>query len=250
MKKEVVEKWSERVEQRISLILGNPYFKKDLILLREKFDIPQKGFDTTKEQWKWEKEVWAKQEKYYRTEGAKHWQELEQLLKKDPLKYKARQDEINSLAPHNRFKADLAKLIIKYKLSHRDIDMIEPYVYYNNPPELRLRLGPSIETTFDPETDQRQIKILIDANTTISDIKTIWPNVMIHQKSLSYRRKNKVQPIPNLKMYKRAYELDQEGKTAQKVAEILNDEFKGVTTVGYNDIADYLKRYKKHTGMN
>lgn len=249
MKKEIIEKWKKNASQKISLIISNPSFQKDVIVLRNKLNIPPEGFSIIQEQqnW-WAKEIIEKEKIFYQIEWPKYRQELEGL-KKDPVRFKKRQDQINNLHPINSFNNDLEKLTAEYKISHRDIDTIKSFLYYNDVSKLVIRIGPTIEIEDRKEANRQQTKILIDENTTINDIKAIWSSVMVHQQTLIYRKKNKVQPIKNLELYKRAYEINLKEKNFYKISEILNDEFPD-KVIGPADIHDYLKRHKRHVGMN
>lgn len=58
----------------------------------------------------------------------------------------------------------------------------------------------------------------------------------------------KFQPIPNLEIDKRVYELKQQNKTYEQIATQINKDFPHLS-YSYKDVSDSLQRHKKRLGL-
>ncbi len=92
------------------------------------------------------------------------------------------------------------------------------------------------------------ISLEIDGDTTLKDVKHIWPWVKLMQKDLMYRQADKFQPIKNFERDTRIYTLDKEGKTLTEIAETINLEFDNALLEG--ELKQIIKRYKKRLNIN
>ena len=105
----------------------------------------------------------------------------------------------------------------------------------------------SLLITWDGKTGERQISLTLQADSTIEDVRAIWPLVMTEQTRLHDYGK-KFQPAPNLKIDQRAYELKQQKKTNNLIADIISEEFE-LDGYSYKEVSDSLRRHKKRLGL-
>ncbi len=246
---EKLKKNWKRYNQKLDLLFDNPDFQKDIHEIREEFGIPPEGIADNEGSKQWEFDLCEKQDKFYREEFPKYRDELKKLqMGSDYVTYKNRSAEINNYAPLNRLgKVLIPNLIKKYNLAPSIKDTIRSYICHGNRC-LKVGLGIIIETLTDEDSGQGQVKIIIQEDTTLEDIKNRWSDVKFLQSKLRYRTRNKYQPIRNLELYKKAYQLKKE-KSYKQVAEILTKESND-RVFGITDVQDFVKRYKKHIGIN
>lgn len=86
----------------------------------------------------------------------------------------------------------------------------------------------------------------INADTTLEDIKYMWPMVMAEQKRLPDKSK-KFQPAPKLDIDKRAFELKNLGNKMTKIADIVSKEF-SLDVYTYKEASESVRRHKKRLG--
>ena len=247
--KDRLKKDWKRYNQKLSLLFENPDFQKDIREIRKEFGLPVEGIADDGGRKKFEFDLYEKQDKFYREEFPKYRDELNKLQKDNNfVAYKNRSAEINNYAPLNRLgKVLVPSLIKKYNLTPSIKDMIRSYICHGDRC-FKVGLGIIIESLTDEDSGQGQVKIIIQEDTTLEDIKHCWSDVKFLQSKLRYRTHSKFQPIRNLELYKRAYQLKQE-KSYKQVAEILTKESND-RVFGITDVQDFVKRYKKHIGIN
>lgn len=250
MKKEYLDKLHQRAKQKAKLLINRPDFQEAVIILREKWNIPLEGIKNEKGNQKWERELDQTTEKYFQEEWPKHRKELELLNKPATYgQYKQRMQELNNLVPLNAFGLAIKSILKKCELNPKWENSIRRYVLFNDINNMSLPVGVTITShisNFDPA--EQWLSINIEEDTTLEDIKKIWPEVMEHQKNLVYKKQKKYQPIPNLERDKRIFELSKEGKSSETIANTINTEFDDAMDENQTQIA--LKRYKKRLNIN
>lgn len=250
MKKDYFEKRKKRLTQKIKLLVSRPDFQKEIIELRKKWNIPVDGVKSEELNREWNKNLNTATDKYYDEEWPKHRKELQHLQTRATyVEYKNREDELNNAAPLNAFGIDIKAILKKYLLNPKWKDPIRRYILFNDPEKMGLSIGVTITGHLnDYEPTEYQLSLQIDEDTTLEDIKEIWPDVMAHQERLIYRKQKKFQPIKNFERDKEAYDLKQSGKSYNNIADILSKKYD--KAISYDDVASYIKRYKKKIGIN
>jgi len=243
----------ERMLQKVNALLNRPDFTDDIKSIRLKFGIPVEGFMTPEECSVWQEKLYEEQDSFYDNEWPKYKDELLSLRETDYAAYIERNEATNNLAPLNNLnKVQIPGLIKKYNVSPAFTDTIKSYLQFGKGKGTGFGvglIGVKIEIPIENDKETGEIKLVIQDDTTIQDIKDIWPMVKIHQKRLKYHTREKYQPIPNLDLYERAYKLKQTN-SYKKTAEILTEELKTGRLISQTDAQDFVKRYKKHLGIN
>lgn len=248
MTKDYFKKQSQRIKQKILILTSRSDFLNDILELRKKWNIKTKGFDNDQKSHEWQDWLNEVSEKYSDDNWSQE-RDLEEKLAKDGNWTEKEQanKKFNDQVPINNFRNDILSLIKKYKLSKSWENSIKRYLLFNDinnmsPPMGNLSLVSGWEDGF------RKLSIELDANTTLEDIKNIWPYVMLEQKKLGDKTTDKFQPI---KMFERdceAYKLKQSGMPYEKIADVLSEKYG--KDYGYEDIGSFIKRYKQKTGIN
>ena len=217
-----------KTRQKTDLMIIQPKFRADIAKLRTKWKIPLEGLSTDNEFDKWQ--IWFHGEnwKYQKIE----YQKFRQKHKNDS-NYSIKLEYFSTKAPNNIFQQDLASLVKKYRLSPFWVLGLRGYLLRNAIP---LPAGIVIEQSTDSVTGMPILKLVLQEDTSIKDIVTIWDTIQEHQKRLPYWKQEKSQPIYNLERNKRAYELKVLGKSYKEIAEILD--------CAYNEAMDFVKTFK------
>ena len=162
-------------------------------------------------------------------------------------------DQLSNNIPTKDLLDDIKKIVHDQKISPRWINGIKRYLLSNDPDGMALFLGPIITNKIDINSGLETISIEINEDTTIEDIKAIWSDVDNSQTRLLYKKRKKNQPIKNFERNKKAYDLHQQGKSLNEIADIFsNTEYnlKNKITIADVDIADWIRKYKKTIGIN
>jgi hypothetical protein len=162
-------------------------------------------------------------------------------------------DQLSNNIPTKDLLDDIKKIVHDQKISPRWINGIKRYLLSNDPDGMALFLGPIITNKIDINSGLETISIEINEDTTIEDIKAIWSDVNNSQTRLLYKKRKKNQPIKNFERNKKAYDLHQQGKSLNEIADIFsNTEYnlKNKITIADVDIADWIRKYKKTIGIN
>jgi hypothetical protein len=220
--------------QKAELLIIQPKFREDVAKLRDKWNIPLNGFSSVEDYDKWQRSFgeqnWNYQKIEYRKFRQQHRSESNYAVK---LKY------FSDKSPNNLFQQDLAGLVKKHKLSPFWVQGLRGYLLRNAIP---LPAGVVIEKSFDPITKLPVLKLVLQEDTSIKDITSIWEQVKKYQEQLPYWRQQKSQPILNLERNKKAYELKESGKSYNDIANELY--------CGYSEAMDYVKSYKSYLKKN
>ena len=242
---EYLKKQSRRINQKFDLIADNPDFKKKIVELRKKWGIAPSGFTESKQLQQFEFKLGDSSDDFLDRNEAKFALELDKIKKKNYKLFLDRQKELNDQVPINAFRKDIDDLIKDFKLPPRWFSGLRTYLITNKP---MIIFGLGIEKKVDLATGEELLYIRIDENTTLQDIIDEWDTVKMHQKDLPYRKAEKFQPIPNLELYKKCYDLNQSGlrpkEIAQRSKELLGEEYL------WYEISKYISNYKKHIDIN
>lgn len=253
------EKSRAKRQQQALLLASRPDFQADVIELRKNWHIPTKGFGEKdhagiEKWWDW---LGEQDDKWHKEKWPKYREELKQL-EKDAVAVKVpytdfvdRKEAINLEQPLNAFYNDIRKLRNKYELGPSWKDGLRNYIHNNRADGLRFTVGVRMHVPFKAGADEEELHIVIDEDTTLDDIKAAWPQVKFHQEKLSYRKRQKQQPVDPtiLERGAKAYELRELKKMKlADVAEALNDKYDTVY-MDY-DVQTLIKNYKKTVGMN
>ncbi len=250
MDEDYLDKLAKRQMQKIKLLVSRPEFQKDILVLREKWDIHKKGFKNEKENQKWNRELWDKEQKYFATEWPKYRDEL-LILRNNPktyMEHKRRQQEINNAAPINAFQIDIRVIMKKYQLSHLWDTAIKRYLLFNDLEKMGMFLGPVIVTEED-RYGFRKVLLDISDGITFDELKEFYSEIKNFQAGFGNNKQKKFQPLKRFDRNKDAYELRQKGKSLKDIAEFLREKYKE-PDITYADISDFIRRHKQRLGIN
>lgn len=246
-KTEYFEKKKKVIGQKIKVLVNTPIFQEQIIELRKKWKIPLNGIKEEDERLDWYGQLSAKTDEFHKKEWPKYRAEIAKLREAKKFREaEEKKDEYNLKVPLNAYRNDIWRIVRSFRLSSRWHFSIERYLLYNDPNNMGVPLGATLSTTW--ENGMKQLSILINGDTTLADIRKIWPTVKMMQEDLNDRQAEKFQPIPNFDRDKRAYELEQEGKTLNEIGEIINSEYDGGLLDG--EIKQIIKRYKKRLNID
>lgn len=232
------------------LLIENPKFQEEIVEIRKRFKVPLSGIKTNEESEKWHREFEGRNDNYLSSENREKLRvEIERLEKEKKFQegfnlYR----KFNNDTPINALHIVIKKVLENFKLPLHWEHTLKRYILFNSIDLMWLPGNVSIREDFDLDTDLKRLSIEIDDTTTLEDIKYAWPTVKFHQKKLQSYTKKKIQPIKNFKRDQEAYNLRQSGKPYNEIADILTKKFDKVITS--EDIASYIKRYKKSVGIN
>jgi hypothetical protein len=247
MKNDYFAEKTKRLKQAIKVLISRPAFQKEIADLRKKWNIPPDGIKNEDDNQEWNRNLDIATDRYHEKEWPKCRAEIDRLNKDRKFREaEEKRKEHNAKAPLNEFREDIWSVVRKYRLSPRWHTGIRRYILFNDPDNLNLTAGVTIVTTW--ENGIKRIALEIDGDTTLNDIKHIWPWVKRMQKGLMYRQADKFQPIKNFERDTRIYELDQAGKTLKEIAETINLEFDNALLEG--EIKQVIKRYKERLNIN
>ncbi len=250
MNKDYFDKRRERNNQKLEILLSRPDFQGDIAELRKLLNIPQDGFTDEDTYSLWEIQLELDTQKYFTENWPSMSERLQKLKQQGKIaEFEQEQQVFNQKAPRNYLHYCIWRLVHKYKLSTLWRSSLKRYVLFNDQDNLWIPAGnTTMEIKWDKKTGHRELSLIIYADTTLADVKAIWPEVMKQQKQLQDKTADKFQPIYNLKLDKRVYELWKLGnKTYEQIAEVLRVEF-NLPHFIYTDVSNALKRYKKRFG--
>lgn len=248
-----LSKLLKKRNQRIQLLVDNLDFQKDILAIRERWNIPRSGLRDIDEWKTWYDDFLRKDDLHFVNHRKQYHEELSRLKEVDYRKYLEHKKEINLELPVNAFAHDIAQIANKYKLHPKWEEGIKGYLYYNDHKTFPMPLGVVIHKKIDMEKGIKRLFLEIDEDTTLDDIKASWKSVKYHQSTLGYNRKQKNQPIRSINLYKRAFELrKKENKSYTQIADIFEKEFPKPNEDIYSteEIANFIRKYKKLTGSN
>lgn len=249
MKDDYYKKASLKATQRAKLLIARPDFQEEIISLRKKFKIPINGFEDQEVNQKWHDNFYQSDDEYFETVWLKRRSEIIKLRKEG--KFREAEDlkrDLNDVSPINAYRIAIKNLLKKYKLPLRWEENIRRYILFNSIDHMWLPSGITIHSDLDKDTGLNRLSIGIEEDTIIDDIKQAWPIVEFRQRKLHSYTSDKFHPIPNLDRDKRAYELQERGKSLDEIGEILNVEFEN-GGLDNNQLNIIIKRYKKRLNI-
>lgn len=244
------DKRLERIKQKLGILYARPDFQADVLEFRKTWNIPQDGIKTEDENHDWR--IWLNEEtnKYvdqYLPEHRKQAQELfnqNKLIERDDLNR-----AFNNKVPRNAFRLQVLGFLKKYKIPSQWEEITRRYLLFNKEIEPHIPLNSvTLQENWDFDIGSWQLSLLLSADSTLEDIKAIWPLVKEQQSKLYDYSDKKFQPIPNLEIDKKVYELKQKKSTYARIAEEVNKEFPHLSYT-YKDVGDSLRRHKKRLGI-
>jgi len=241
------DKRRERNNQKLKILLSRPDFQADIAELRKLLNIPQDGFQDEDTYTRWEIKLELDTQKYFTENWPSMAEKLQELKQKGMIaEFEQEQQVFNQKAPRNYLHYCIWRLVHKYKLSTLWRSSLKRYVLFNDVENLWIPAGnTTMEIKWDKKTGHRELSLIIYADTTLEDVKAIWPEVMKQQKELQDKEGDKFQPIPNLKRDKRIYELSEKKMSYEEIASEIKEEFNVPTSFGYDDVSKALNRYRK-----
>lgn len=244
MKKNYLDEKKKRLKQKIKVLVNRPAFQKDIADLRIKWNIPSEGLKTEEENQEWNNNFYIATDTYFEENWPKERNKIIELRKEKKFKEAEEiRKKINAEAPINALREDIWSIVRKYRLSSRWHKGINRYLSYNDADNMGIEVGVTVLMNWD--NGIQRVSLEIDHDTTLNDLKHVWSWA---RKMYKGRQTDKYQPIPNFDRDKRAYELEQEGKSWKDIADIIEDEFGD--TLDYNELNIAIKRYKKRLNIN
>ncbi len=246
MSKAYFDKRLERIKQKLGILYARPDFQSDVLVFRKKWNIPQAGIKTEDDNHDWI--IWLNEEtnKYvdqYLPEHRKQAQELlnqNKLIERDDLN-----KAFNNKVPRNAFRLQILGFLKKYKIPSQWEEITRRYLLFNKEIEPHIPLNSvTLQENWDFDIGSWQLSLLLSADSTLEDIKAIWPFVKEEQAKLYDYDHKKFQPIPNLEIDKRAYELKLQKLTHAEIAKKITLEF-NLPIYTYKEVSDSLRKHKK-----
>jgi hypothetical protein len=244
MKKDYFEEKKKKQEQKIKVLINKPAFQKDIQEFRKFWKIPPEGIKNEVESQNWNMRLDVDTVNYY----IKNWpMERKEIMRlRRQKKFEEAEDireRISVNAPFNILKSNIWSVIKVYEISPRWYNGIRRYILFNDFGKIDDTLGMKINMNWDYGI--LKISLEIERDTVIDDLKH----------SLSWVKKTygekiyKFHEIPNFDRDKRAYELQLEGNSFDKIGKIISVEFKN-GGLDNNQINIAIKRYKKRFNIS
>ncbi len=249
MSKAYFDKRLERIKQKLEILHARPDFQADVLVFRKKWNIPEDGIKTEDDSHDWR--VWLNEEtnKYIDKYLPEHRQQTQELFQQNKL---IERDDLNKAfnakVPRNAFRLQILGFLKKYKIPFQWEEITRRYLLFNKGVEPHIPLNSvTLQENWDFDMGSWQLSLLLSADTTLEDIRAIWPFVKEEQAKLHDYDK-KFQPIPNLEIDKRAHKLKQQKLTNSNIADEINKDFPHLSYT-YKDVSDSLRRHKKRLGI-
>lgn len=250
MNKAYFDKRKERINQKLDILHARPDFQTDVSEFRKRWDIPQDGIKTEEANHAWK--MWLEKEtrRYIDEHREKHHQQIQDLLaQKKHIESDDLNKAFNQRVPRNAFRLEILRFLKKYKIPYQWEEITRRYLLFNKHDDEWMPINSvTLEENWDFDIGGWQLTLILSADTTLEDIKAIWPLVKEQQSKLYDYPDKKHQPIPNLEVDKKVYELKQKKPTYTEIAEEINKEFPHLSYT-YKDVGDSLRRHKKRLGI-
>lgn len=248
-KPSTTNKFVKRVRQRAKLLVARPDFQEDVHLLRDKWNIPGKGFKNDNESEQWHNEFYQSDDDYFENVWLKQKSKVI-MFEKDGnhIEAESLKKKLNNDSPINAFRIDIKNLIKEYKLPLRWENSIRRYLFFNDKDKMWLPVGLSVKEERDKDTGLPRLYVEIEDNTTQEMIKKYWSIIKHRRNKLNSYTKKKYQPIKMYERDKMAYDLKREGKKLKEIAKLLSKEYKKVYE--WNDVSKFIERHREKLGMN
>lgn len=250
MSQNYFDKRRERINQKLDILHARPDFQTDVSEFRKRWDIPQDGIKTEEDNHAWK--MWLEKEtrRYIDEHRAEHHQQMQDLLaQKKHIESDDLNKAFNQRIPRNAFRLEILRFLKKYKIPYQWEEITRRYLLFNKHDDEWMPINSvTLQENWDFDIGGWQLTLILSADTTLEDIKAIWPLVKEQQSKLYDYPYKKFQPIPNLEIDKRVGELKQQKMTNSSIADEINKEFPHLSYT-YKDVSDSLRRHKKRLGI-
>lgn len=249
-KTDYFSKRNERIQQRLEILLARSNFQSDIKTLRKKWNIPRDGIETEEAHQEWMNWLNQQTDQYVNKNWPQCRTQSQDLIKQGKLlERKDLENEFNKNIPRNAFRYDILHLLSQYKIPSQWEESIRRYLLFNKSIDLPIPLNNvTVQETWDFNLGSWQLSLILSADTTLKDIKAIWPLIKQEQVKLHDYASKKFQPVPNLKRDKQIFDLAEKGMSYEDIASTILKEFRAKSTFGYDDVSKALHRYRKRIG--
>ena len=243
MKKEQLDKNVQKIKQKLKILLSNDQFQDDILKLRCKYSINSDGLKSNEESEKWQRWLYRESDSFAKNNRYPLQTEFNTLRE-----YMIARQKFNDSTPINAFNLDLENLISKYRLSPKLKNSLKHYLLFNNEEQIPPYSNVSIHLNYDRTGKPKDLSLIIDQDTTLEDIKAIWPDVKIWQEGLPYKTQRKFQPKPNLDEDLLILNLREKGKTFKEIEKYLSDKYH--LEIPYDYVSKRYYRLRKKIANN
>lgn len=246
MNKAYFDKRKERINQKLDILHARPDFQTDVSEFRKRWNIPQDGIKTEEDNHAWKMELEKETRRYIDEHREGHHQQMQDLLAQNKhIESDDLNKAFNQRIPRNAFRLEILRFLKKYKIPYQWEEVTRRYLLFNKHDDEWMPINSvTLQENWDFDIGGWQLTLILSADTTLEDIKAIWPLVKEQQSKLYDHPDKKFQPIPNLKIDERIYELKQQKMTNSSIANEINKEFPYLSYT-YKDVSDSLRRHKQ-----
>lgn len=250
MSKAYFDKRLERVKQRLGILFVRPDFHGDVLVFRKKWNIPEDGIETEDGNSEWRR--WLTQETNTYTEKYLTDYKVKAQALTDQGKLNERDDlhkEFNAKVPLNAFRLGVLGFLKKYQIPFQWEEVVRRYLLFNKDIEPHIPLNSvTLQEDWNFDIGSWELSLKLGADTTLEDVKAIWSLVKTQQKKLHDYTNKKFQPIPNLEVDQRAYELKQQKLSHKDIADKITEEF-NLDSYTYKEVSESLRHHKMRLGL-
>jgi len=233
-------------------LYSNPEFQKEIQEIRKSFGIPENGFSDKEKFRALFKKFQEKTSEILNNQGfTKKIDRLRAGLIMGKLSQKDCWAKIKFLerqVPQFALGQKIKNLRLKYKIPSSWYFPLFVHIWTRE----KGWVGSCIPGTFLlPDNLESEIKITVDANATLEDLKSVWPTVQKFQKRLKDYRGKKLRSPKNLERDSMVVQLRYKGLSYKHITEEINriarDE-KRFKSIGYEYVPKILRRYEVRGG--
>ncbi len=237
-------KGKSQSEKFADWIYSNPNFQEDVKKIRVVFRIPKEGFKKKTDGDKFLKKIVS--EAFKITEDPKFIEKRKHLYKKMLLdeitrnKWIEEVRELEKKVPYFALGQEIEKLQLKHKISNHWRFALHQHIIAGGK-EWVIGCVPGI---FSLPQGGSEIRISVDENATLDDLKKVWPSVKEFQKQLKNYRNKKLRKPKRFSRDVKIVELHHQGLTHSGIMKKINDSTPSGDIIGYEYVSKILKRYK------
>ncbi len=226
-------------------IYSNPKFQEDVKKIRVAFGVPKEGFKKKTDDDKFLKKIVS--EAFKITEDPKFIEKRKHLYKKMLLGKITRDEwikearELEKKIPYFALGQEIEKLQLKHKISNHWHFALHQHIITG---EKEWVIG-CVPEIFSLPQGGSEIRISVDENATLDDLKKVWPNVKEFQKQLKNYRNKKLRKPKKFSRDVRIVELYYQGLTHTEIMKEINDSTPSGDIIGYEYVPKIIKRYKE-----
>ncbi len=227
-------------------LYSNPEFIEDVRKIRKNFNIPEGGFTDDRKikgfLRKLSKDSEEKMEEnsefFKKTKKIKKEYSLGKISKKDLMSgIKCLEKTVLQFAINQ----EIRDLRLKHKIPVKWYFSLYQHIIADE----KHYTQSCVPGIFSLPGGEAEIRIIVDANATLNDIKNIWPTIKEYQKQLNDYRKTKLRKQRNFKRNSNIMKLYSEGLSHNEIAQKINAVSKTKEVIGYEYISKIIKRYKE-----